>query len=165
MMKLLGSGLIFLGGALFHRIEREEVRREMDTLWNLAGALTEAAEEIRTDRMALPRVLERASRDRTPPVAAFLRKTADAARRGQSVQAVWNAEAETLALGREDLAVMERAGRALSGDEDQVTRGLLQGAEALLRSLEERRSRRPDRERRAAALSFSGAALLVILLI
>ena len=54
---------------------------------------------------------------------------------------------------------------ALQGDEASACKGILLARKELQNSLSQLEKQRPDEEKRTAALCFSAAALLVILLI
>ena len=60
---------------------------------------------------------------------------------------------------------MEMLGTALGGDEEQACKAISQAVYELAKHAEERAAERKAEDRRAAALCFSAAALLVILLI
>ena len=165
MVKLLGR-LLILGGGFWARWSMVSVcRRELDTLSELTACLTEMAEEIRLARTPLPELLDRLSRGRGPEVTAFFTAVAGAARRGGDVAMAWRQAAEELPLCDEDRDVLAEAGRHLGGDETSVCKGILLVISHLTRSLEEQRRSRGEREKRVTALCFSGAALLVILLL
>lgn len=123
------------------------------------------AEEIRLARTPLPELLDRLSRGRGPEVTAFFTAVAGAARRGGNVAQVWRQAAEELPLCDEDRDILAEAGRHLGGDETSVCKGISLVISHLGRSLEEQRRSRGEREKRVTALCFSGAALLVILLL
>ena len=56
-------------------------------------------------------------------------------------------------------------GEKLTGDETRACQGIQLVSRTLTASLENLRKQQPEREKRGAALWFSGAALLIILLI
>lgn len=165
MLKLVGSLCILGGGGLVWWMQMADGRRELEVLSDLLAALGEMGEEIRMTRTPLPLLLDRLCRGRTAAVTAFFSESASAARRGESVSQAWQAAAGKLPLDAEDRRTMAEAGVCLTGDEDHILQGLPLAQARISRSLEEKRSRRPERERRVTALSFSAAALLVILLI
>ena len=78
---------------------------------------------------------------------------------------VWRQAAEELPLCDEDRDILAEARRHLGGDETSVCKGISLVISHLGRSLEEQRRSRGEREKRVTALCFSGAALLVILLL
>ena len=165
MLKLLGSVLVFGGGALVWRMQVTACRRELALLSDLLSALGRMAEEIRMTRTPLPSLLDKLGRGRSAAVNTFFKSVADAARQGLPVSLAWRDAAAALPLSDEEQAALLEAGTCLGGDEASVCRGLALAQAQLSRSLEEKRHRRPEREKRATALSFSAAALLVILLI
>lgn len=162
MVKGLGGLLVtgaFLSGWYRQRAER---RLRMDTLWSLSTGLSRMAESIRLERTPLPRLLERLGRE---DGGVFFRRLEEALRQGETAERAWRTAAETLPLDRPDRDALAEAAGALAGDEEQVCRALTAAASRLNRSLEAARAAGPEREKRAAALWLSGAALLVILLI
>lgn len=165
MLKLLGSLCIFGGGAMFWLRQLQECRREVELLSDLSAALEELAEEIRMTQRSLPLLLEGIQTGRSQIAADFFRGATAAARSGESLTKAWTAAADALPLDESARRVLQEAGHCLSGDEARVVQGLHQASSLLGRRWEEKRLQRPERERRATALSFSAAALLVILLI
>ncbi len=165
MLKLLGSLCILAGGWLVRREQVSACRRELDTLSDLLAALEAMGQEIRMARTPLPLLLDRLKRGRTASVAAFFAGASAAAKRGESVADAWLRGAEALPLDPEDRGALAECGASLGGDEERVTQGIALARMRLGRSLEEKRRERAEREKRVTALSLSGAALLVILLI
>lgn len=163
-MRALAGSVLILGGGLwaFLRV-RGENRRRRNTLADLLGALERMGEEIRMARTPLPHLLERLAADCRPEAASLLRSAAKAARSGEDVGAVWRREAGALPLEPRDIEALR--GLNLGGDEESVCHGISLVIHMLTKSLEESDARRPQEEKRTAALCFSAAALLVILLI
>lgn len=165
MVKLLGTLCIFGGGCYLRWTQVLEVRRELDTLSALTAALEQMAQEIRLARTPLPRLLEGLGRRRSGDTAAFFQAAALALRQGVPAGDAWRRAAEDLPLAPEDRAILAEAGNSLQGDEEQICKALTLAAAQLAEHLAEKRRARPEREKRATALCFSAAALLVILLI
>lgn len=165
MLKLLGSLCILGGGVLARYAQAAERRREMDTLSDLLWALRRMAEEIRMARTPLPLLLERLSQGCGGEAEVFFRESSAAARRGEALGAAWRRGAERLPLPAASAAALKELGDSLSGDEETVCKGISLAVYALAKDVEERDRRRPEEARQSAALWFSGAALLVILLI
>ena len=165
MVKLLGSLLILAGGFWARWSMVSVCRRELDTLSELTACLGEMAEEIRLARTPLPELLERLGRGRGAEITAFFSAVAGAVRRGEDAAQAWRQAVEELPLCDEDRDVLAEAGRCLGGDEASICKGLSLVTSHLSRSLEKQRSSRGEREKRVTALCFSGAALLVILLL
>lgn len=165
MVKLLGSLCILFGGFLARWAQAAERRRKRDTLSDLLTALRRMAEEIRMARTPLPDLLERLSRDCGPDAAAFFRTVADAARQGVELSGAWAAAVEPLPLADGDKAGLQDLGKDLRGDEENICKAVSLVIYDLAKSAEEQDRRRPQEDRRATALCFSAAALLVILLI
>ena len=165
MVKLLGCMCIFGGGCYLRWTQVLEVRHELDTLSALAAALEQMAQEIRLARTPLPRLLESLCQRRNGDTAAFLGAVAAFLRQGVPAGEAWQRAAEDLPLAPEDRAILAEAGNSLQGDEEQICKALTLAAAQLAERLAEKRRTRPGREKRATALCFSAAALLVILLI
>lgn len=162
MRKLTGAALLLLAAALAVRISLGERNRRRRTLDDLSRALVRLAEEVRLSRASLPVLLGRLSTDCGPDAGAFFRDTASRLRRGEGQ--AWRTAAAALPLDGADLRTVSDLGADLRGDEEQVRRALLTAADALARSGAEMDSCRAAEVRRTAALSFSAAALAVILL-
>ena len=164
MKKLLGAVCVLLGGAWAWRAQLSAARRRRDTLAGITAGLGQMAEEIRMARTPLPLLLEALGSDcRGPETAALFRRSADAARQGEGLEAAWRGGVGLLPLPPREREVLE--GLTLRGDEESVCKGISLVITELARGVEELERQRPERDRRTAALCFSGAALLVILLI
>ena len=174
MRTLAGSALILGGGLWAFLRVRGEHRRRRNLLSDLLLALERMGEEIRMARTPLPHLLDRlaaacracvCSSSFRPRCSAarFSRAAARAARSGEDVGAVWRREAAALPLEPRDIEALRSLD--LGGDEESICKGISLVTRALTRSLEESDARRPQEEKRTAALCFSAAALLVILLI
>ena len=122
-------------------------------------------EEIRLARTPMPLLLEYLAKDRCPDAAAFFSETAECLRRGESLEESWRREVSRLPLPPEDVRTLEPLGTALGGDEEEACKAISLAAYELAKHAEERAAERKGEDRRAAALCFSAAALLVILLI
>ena len=165
MLKLLGSACILAGGLLAQFARLSARRRQWDTLSDILSALRRMGEEIRRTRTPLPLLLEYLGKECCPEAAFFFNQTAEALRRGGALSEVWRRELSRLPLPPEDIRALEPLGDALKGDEEQACNGVSLAVYELAKHAEERRAERKLEDRRAAALCFSGAALLVILLI
>ena len=165
MLKLLGSACILVGGFLVQGARLSERRRQWDTLSDLLSALRQMGEEIRLTRTSMPLLLEYLAKDRCPDAAAFFSETAEALRRGESLEETWRRKASRLPLPPEDIRTLEPLGAALGGDEEQACKAISLAIYELAKHAEERAVVRKTEDRQAAALCFSAAALLVILLI
>ena len=164
MLKLLGSVCILGGGLMFWLIALAEQRRTRMALRDLLTALRRMREEIRMARTPLPLLLEVLGSDcRGPETAALFRCSAEAARHGENLEAAWRSGVGLLPLPPREREALE--GLTLRGDEESVCKGISLVITALEKGADELERQRPERDRRTAALCFSGAALLVILLI
>ena len=165
MLKMLGSACILAGSVLAQAVRLSDHRRQWDTLSDMLSALRQMGEEIRLARTPMPLLLEYLAKGRRPDAASFFNKTAEELRRGESLKAAWQRGISGLPLPPEDMRALEPLGAALGGDEEQACKALAQSVYELAKHAEERAAERNAEDRRAAALCFSAAALLVILLI
>lgn len=165
MLKILGSLCILGGGVLARYLQAAERRLEMDTLSDLLWALRRMAEEIRMARTPLPLLLERLSQGCGREAEAFFRAVSADTRRGEPLGDAWRWRTSSLPLSAASAAALAALGDGLSGDEESICKGISLAVYALAKDAEERSRRQPEEARQATALWFSGAALLVILLI
>ena len=164
MLKLLGSVCVLGGGALYWLIALAERRRTRTALGDLLSALRRMREEIRMARTPLPLLLETLGSDcRGLETAALFQRSAEAALQGEGLETVWRDGVRLLPLASREREVLENL--TLRGDEESICKGISLVITDLARGIEELERQRPERDRRTAALCFSGAALLVILLI
>ena len=163
MRALAGSLCVLAAGLLAWRCQRESLRRRREALADLTAALERLEEEIRLARTPLPALLEGLARDCRPDAAALFTRAAQAARQGGSPRRAWEEAVGALPLEEADREAL--AGLTLSGDEERVRREVELARVRLERSLAALEARRPEDEKRSAALCLSAAALLVILLI
>ena len=163
MVKLLGSLCVFCGGMLVWWNHMAEQRRKRDTLAELTTALRRMKEEIRMARTPLPRLLEALSKDcRMEGTAALFHKSAQAARLGEGLRDVWRQMVQFLPLEPRERRIVGQL--ELYGDEENVCKGISLVIRELEKCADEWEKRRPEETKRTSALCFSGAALLVILL-
>lgn len=163
MIKLAGSVCILAGGALAWQRQRRERHRRRQMLGELLEALEDMGQEIRMARTPLPELLDRLALRCRSQAGDLLQETARAARRGESLTAAWRRGTETLPLSESDREIL--GALDLQGDEEKVRKALSLVYARLEKHTEELDRHRPEEEKRAMALCFSAAALLVILLI
>jgi stage III sporulation protein AB len=164
MRKLTGCVLVLCGtlGGLWLQIREE--RRVLQALRELLSALRRIGDTIRTDRPPLPALLRQSAR-RCGTCGAFFQTAAGALERGETAEAAWQAAAEELALDEQTRQTLRELGPKLSGDEETARRGVELACAGLERTLQERLCARGDAEKRVAAFSLSGAALVILLLV
>ena len=165
MLKLLGCVCILGGGVLARCVQTAERRREMDTLSDLLWALRRMADEIRMARTPLPLMLERLASGCGPEAGAFFRAAASAAKQGERLPEAWKQAAEALPLPEADRMAVAALGEDLHGDEETICKAISLVTYQLTKALEESLRRKPEEDKRTAAVCLSGAALLVILLL
>ena len=165
MVKLLGSLCVLSGGVLVCWFRLMERRRQRTTLSELLNALRWMAEEIRMVRTPFPRLLSRLERDCHSEARTFFGEISAAVRKGDGLSSAWNTATQALPIPEKAKKVILELGNQLSGDEEKVYKVLLIASNALQKYMEDAEKIRPEEDKRAAALSLSAAALVVILLI
>lgn len=98
-------------------------------------------------------------------VSQLFERSAAALAAGRSPEIVWCQTVSCLPVSETDKRALSELVNALQGDETSACKGILLARKELQNSLSQLEKQRPDEEKRAAALCFSAAALLVILLI
>nr|WP_325212838.1 stage III sporulation protein AB [uncultured Oscillibacter sp.] len=165
MLKLLGSLCVASGGALAWYVQRAERCRERDALSDLQLAFRRMGEEVRLARTPLPALLSALAGDCGGPASAFFEAVSKAAAGGEDLPRAWRERAAALPLRERDKAAVSALAGDLQGDEEKVCKAISHVTYTLANSAGEAERKRPEKEKRAAALWFSAAALLVILLI
>ena len=163
-MKAWGIACILTGAAWVTRVSIRERRRKRALLSDLRAALSRMGDEIRLARIPLPELLESLASDYGPDAAAFFRTVSDGIRNGRKPSELWTARTDALPLSPTDRAALREFATVLRGDEEQIRRAVTLVAERLERSLRDMDAASDADTRRCAALIFSAAALLVILL-
>lgn len=163
MLKLAGSICILAGGALVWWLLTMERRRRRNTLQDLMVAFRKMGEEIRIMRTPLPRLMEALAADCTGEAADLFRSTGEAARQGKGMTEIWRQSTDVLPLSFRDREIIR--GLDLQGDEEKVCKEISLVVQRLAGSAASMERTGPEETRRTTALCFSGAALLVILLI
>jgi stage III sporulation protein AB len=163
MLKLLGSLCILAagGGAWMGRVRSR--RGEIFSLEQTISALGEMEDAIRLECTPLPRLLARQAEKRSGETGAFFLSVRRGLDRGEMLPAAWRSAAAALSWRGAD-ALAELGGQ-LTGDAEQTCKAIRLARGSLIRTLEELRRQKPEDEKRSAALCFSGAALLILLLI
>lgn len=165
-MKVLGSFLILLGFGAAWVGELRRWRRETETLDELIAALEGISGGVRLTRTPLPRLLRRLGRARRDKaVGAWLTEVAEALERGEPLRPVWESACLRLPVEEDAREAVAGLGYKLSGDETEICKGIELVTNWLRKREEERRREKRDRTRQTTAVCFSGAALLIILLL
>ena len=165
MMKLLGSLCVFAAGAMTWYCQRQERRNRRRLLAGLIDALGRMETEIRLARTPLPRLLGQLAAEHRGAVAAFLRTVSRGLTAGEPLVPVWERVAAALELPEEQQRTLLSLAEALQGDEESTCKAILLAQENLQNSLAQMEKQCPEEDKRATALCFSAAALVVILLI
>ena len=159
-VKIWGIACIFIGAAWGMRAKVSERRRRRRLLSDLRSALARMADEIRMARSPLPDLLKRLAAACGPDAAAFFRAVAESGGPSQA----WGAASDALPLSAPDLQTLRELAPVLRGDEEQIREALQLASGRFERSLQEFDRTEGAELRQSAALIFSAAALLVILL-
>ena len=163
-MKALGAALVLTSAAGVFLPEMLRRRREEDTLRCLAAVLGRMEAEIRGRRTPLPRLLETLSREE-PSLGPGLGSVLAGLRAGAPLPELLRRCGEGWGLSLWCRTALEELGGALGGDAGESTGALTFARQRVLEELAEKRQGREEREKRVAALCFSGAALIIILLL
>jgi len=166
VIKLIGSGLILAGGGWLWWLKMAERRRKREVLWELICSLRRMGEEISLTRIRLPELLERLGENcRTQDAAQFFRAVSAAVSREESIKKAWQRATEALPAAKESKVVLAELAEQLHGKECNICQAISLVIDRLERQLREWDFAAPEATRRTTALCFSGAALLVILLL
>ena len=122
------------------------------------------SDRIRLTRMPLPRLLRELSRGRSNPVGPWLAEVAEALERGELLRSAWDAACRRLPVEDGVKRTVGDLGYKLSGDETEICKGIDLITNWLRENLKERRREKRNGQGRPAVY-FSGAALLIILLL
>ena len=165
MMKLMGSLCVFAAGGIAWYLQRREEQRKRLVLAELTAALRQMETEIRLARTALPQLLEQLAEGRCKEVSAFWMSVSRDLTAGRRPLSAWRRALGGLGLSPEDTRALLSLPEAMQGDETSACKGISLARKTLQNSLEQMEARRPGEEKRATALCFSAAALVVVLLI
>lgn len=165
MTKLLGSLCVFAAGGMVWWSRRQERQKKRRLLSDLIAALGRMETEIRLTRIPLPRLLKRLAEGRGEETRAFFQDASRGLEAGETFAAAWNRAVEKLGLPDGDKQVLLTLQETMQGDEMSACKGISLAMEKLRNRLKELDNQRPEEEKRATALCFSAAALVVILLI
>ena len=165
MIKLVGSLCVLFAGGSVWWLQHQEQRRRRQVLAELAAALDYMETSIRLNRTPLLPLFRQAARGRCHEVSRLFDRGAAALADGKSPETVWCQAASCLSVSETDKRALSELVDALQGDEASACKGLSLAREELQNSLSQLEKQRPEEEKRTAALCFSAAALLVILLI
>ena len=165
MTKLLGSLCVFAAGGMVWWSRRQERQKKRRLLSDLIAALGRMETEIRLARIPLPRLLKRLAEGCGEETRAFFQDASRGLEAGETLAAAWNRAVEKLGLPDGDKQVLLTLQETMQGDEISACKGISLAMEKLRNRLKELDNQRPEEEKRATALCFSAAALVVILLI
>ena len=163
-MKTLGAALVLAaaGGVWLRMLAGQ--RRELDTLRRLAALLARMGAEIQGRRTPLPRLMEELAREESR-LGPALRQVLSGLRAGEALPELLGRCADAWGLSPWCRTALWELGCALGGDVEESAEALAFARRRVLEELEERRRSQREREKGSAALCFSCAALVVILLL
>ena len=161
MIKLVGSVCVLFAGGSVWWLQHQEQRRRRQVLAELAAALDGMETSIRLNRTPLLPLFRQTARGRCTS----LEQLGHLMAAGRSPEIVWCQAVSCLPVSETDKRALSELVNALQGDEASACKGILLARKELQNSLSQLEKQRPDEEKRTAALCFSAAALLVILLI
>jgi len=164
-VKALGSLFILVGFGAAWAGELRRWRQETETLSQLIAAMEALSSRIRLTRMPLPRLLRELGQVRQGAVAAWLTGLAESLERGEPLRTTWDAACRRLPVEDDVRETVAELGYKLSGDETEICKGIELATGWLRKKMEERSRKKRDWTRQATAVCFSGAALLIILLL
>lgn len=159
-MKWLGSVLVCGGGFWWWRVCLGERRRQQRTLERLLAALYQLREGVRMGRMPLPELLEQLADGER-----FFGDVLRELRQREGLSQAWKEAVDTLSLPPESRRAWCWLGSQLTGDEQHVLQTIGYTEQTLERQRRQMAEQQAEAERRTAAVCFSTAALLVILLL
>jgi stage III sporulation protein AB len=159
----MGSLLVFAAGGLVWWIQQQERRRKGAVLADLASVLRQMQEEIRMMRTPMPELFRKLEKRCGQDVSDVLCAMSGAVEQGTEVAAVWKRSVCALPLDERTRDVLCKLD--FCGDEEKLCKELSFTAYEIAKCAEVLESSRREDGKRTSALCFSGAALLVILLI
>ena len=165
MIKMIGAFLVLLGGGIVWHQGRMERKRQRTTLCDLLMSLRNMAEEIRVARTSLPDLLERLGQDCEEDAAEFFLAVLRRMKKGEQLKGAWEQEAKKLPLSSMAREAVSHIGESLERDEESACKAISLACYKLSEVYERADRQCPQEEKRMAAVCFSTAALLVILLI
>ena len=165
MIKFVGGLCVLSAGGIVWHLQRQERRRRRQVLADLAAALDCMETSIWLNRTPLLPLFRQAAQGCCHEVSQLFEESAAALAAGKSPEAVWRQAVFCLPVSEPDKRTLSELINVLQGDETSACKGLLLVREELQNSLSQLEKQRPEEEKRTAALCFSAAALLVILLI
>ena len=165
MIKLVGSLCVLFAGGSVWWLQRQEQRRRRQVVAELVSTLERMETSIRLNQTPLLPLFRQAARGRCHEVSQLFEGSAAALAAERSPEIVWCQAVSCLPVSETDKRALSELVNALQGDEASACKGILLVRKELQSSLSQLEKQRPDEEKRAAALCFSAAALLVILLI
>lgn len=165
MIKLLGAACILSGSAAVWVRQVSASRKELAVLREMLLVLDQMEGEVRLLRTPLPRLLRKLAAGRISCVSVCLIRAAAALEGGDALRDRENGILSELPVGADGQKALAELAEKLDGGEEQVCNGILLVRKELADILEKKRLRQKETEKRGAAMCFSAAALLIIILI
>ena len=165
MIKMIGAFLVLLGGGIVWHQGRMERKKQRKTLCDLLVSLRNMTEEIRVARTSLPDLLERLGQDCEEDAAEFFLAVLRRMKKGEQLKGAWEQEAKKLPLYQTAKQVLFPIGESFERDEESICKAISLAVHKLAEMNGKLEDQYQREEKRMAAVCFSTAALLVILLI
>lgn len=165
MMKLAGSLCIFTGCGYAWYLQWRQRRRQRQTRTELLAALRSMAQEIGSRQTPIPRLAEQLASGGGGEVQGCFQVFLLLLRQGTSPAAAWKTAVDSLSLTPAEKTAAAELGKGLSQEETMVVKEINLTIKLLETYRDAAQKQSAETEKRASALWFSAAALLVILLI
>ena len=167
MIRLLGVLLIFGSSGVCAVQTIRQKRLQLQTLEELLYALHRLEQEIRCEGRALGEIFLLLAEETNGQTGSFFERL-HCCRKEASEELLfrqWESAASVLVLPEEGCRIWRELGRRLAGDGESIGKGLALAAEEFARLQQTLRRTLPEKSRVTAALCFSAAAFLSVLLL
>lgn len=165
MIRLLGAGLLLLGGTGTAQAALCRRRCELQTVEELLTALHRMESAVRCERRPLYPLFDALSRELGGEGGCFFRALLATPEPERALAADWVRCAEALSLPPEGLRLWRELGERLGGDAENVTAALAHTREELTALHHRMAQAMPEQRRVWTALALSASAFLVVLLL
>lgn len=159
MTKLLGGILIMAAAAMAVISDLRQRRRSLMTLRELRQAMVRLTTAIRWQQMPLPDAI--AARTEGPYTGNYFSEIGVLLKRGTPLPTAWQQVFQNLDAPLQDILCQV----SLQGDSEQLLRQLTWAENALLQQEQALQQEDAEQKKLTCALTFSGGAMLVILML
>ena len=165
MIRLTGCLCIFAGCGYAWYLQRLQRWRQMRTRTELLAALRKMEQEIRSRQTPIPRLAEQLALGTVGEVQACFQQFLLLLRQDVTPAEAWKRCVGLLSLSEQEKTAVSELGTYLCCEEPMIVKGLNLTIKTLEECSLEARKQSAETEKRATALWFSAASLLVILLL